>query len=756
MKILQPLKFSDNKNNFFWISVITISILRLVYSYFIPINIIPGAPHDDQLFYRLGLNISKGLWLGQYEPTTLIKGIGYPLFIAVSIFSHIPLRVLEGLLICISSIYFISSIDKFFNKKILFIGYLIIIFIPYSYGALDFRLLRDMIYPQFLLLVFSSVIFIYLKANETWSKINYLHSAIFGLTLFIFLNTREEGIWILPTLIIFLLFCGFNYKKKKKLSEFFRLLLVSIFIFIIMLSAHKTINYFTLKSPITNIFKDTNFQSGYSSILRISINKKTNDTISKNGWEQLFQISQTAGQLKAYVTGGSYQGWLDTGCDALKSQQKDMNLTSCYSSDPSIPVGHFMFALMDALSSSGLQNPQMISSFMKQLAFDIDSACEQGRLECSSKPNFMMPTQLFSIEIFNSRLLDIIFSAFKTMFYYDNSPPIESHSLNVDLKNTFGMQKKLRSYVFPLAEKKDLVEIKFVDISKFNISSGQFGYIDGVQSNYGYISIYGWALSSKGEKFKKIQIEINGEKICAVSPEISRPDISPKDPTHIGFQCVGNFTPLKDESYTITAYAVSENNKTIYPLLITTEVLIVMKNKFSEDCYLNSHQDVKNAVLAGKITAIEHFQEYGIGEKRKCIPIFSLTESILKYKDRFEKLVIPKNSLLVKIFNLNSIIYNYIMPYILYLILISLVILTIKKYIEISIILMIFISLFISRAMLLSLLDYVGLAVISPLYLLTGIYSYFIAGTLSMMIIFQFVLKKNENLSFQSNKKIDW
>ena len=117
---MRSKKFNEinTKIIYLYFFLATVILLKIFYAYFIPLNINPRAPHDDTLFYRLGLNISNGLWLGTYDPTTLIKGITYPLFIAASIKSLIPLRVLEAILTCISSLYFIASLYKYFNKKV--------------------------------------------------------------------------------------------------------------------------------------------------------------------------------------------------------------------------------------------------------------------------------------------------------------------------------------------------------------------------------------------------------------------------------------------------------------------------------------------------------------------------------------------------------------------------------------------------------------------------------------------------------------
>ena len=57
-----------------------------------------SAPHDDTLFVGLALNILQGEWLGAYNQFTLMKGSGYPLFIALSNLLGLPLILSQELL----------------------------------------------------------------------------------------------------------------------------------------------------------------------------------------------------------------------------------------------------------------------------------------------------------------------------------------------------------------------------------------------------------------------------------------------------------------------------------------------------------------------------------------------------------------------------------------------------------------------------------------------------------------------------------
>ena len=53
------------------------------------------AARDDALFVRLADSIAQGQWLGTFDDTTLAKGPGFPVFLAVVATLELPLKVVE-------------------------------------------------------------------------------------------------------------------------------------------------------------------------------------------------------------------------------------------------------------------------------------------------------------------------------------------------------------------------------------------------------------------------------------------------------------------------------------------------------------------------------------------------------------------------------------------------------------------------------------------------------------------------------------
>src|SRR5215471_1891840 len=66
---------------FFAVIVAVIYIVTLVSA---PIGVMTGFAHDDGLYIKLGAYLARGMWLGPFDQFTLMKGPGYPVFLAAA------------------------------------------------------------------------------------------------------------------------------------------------------------------------------------------------------------------------------------------------------------------------------------------------------------------------------------------------------------------------------------------------------------------------------------------------------------------------------------------------------------------------------------------------------------------------------------------------------------------------------------------------------------------------------------------------
>lgn len=385
-------------SNYYLIIIFVIAIIKICFSLFIPINLILTAPHDDSLFLSQAYSLSNLEWLGNYSNLTMIKGPIFPIFLSTSLTFNIPLRIFESLLIIGSSLLFLKALNYFeFNKKIKIFIFILLIFFPIVYSSIEYRLLRDMIYPWLLLLIISQVIII---LGSTLKNLNYsfknklFDSFFLGFFSFLFFLTREEGIWILPLLFVYLLIIIFITISKKNYILFF-LLVFPVFVFIILKLSIGSMNNFYYDTFTIVDFKNPKYVKGYSSILRVEKDITTNyDGPSIHTWDEIFNVSISSRALKSAVSGQSYSAWKKMGCRAIIDQRPYLRGYDCTNNMVS---AYFIFALRDVLWESGFRDPNSIYTFMEKIGDEIDEACDNGLIKCSKKIENILPPVTFKL-----------------------------------------------------------------------------------------------------------------------------------------------------------------------------------------------------------------------------------------------------------------------------------------------------------------------------------------------------------------------
>src|ERR1044072_4763900 len=78
----------------FWIFAAILGLLYVLNLFLIPVPLIPILGHDDGHFMQQAKKILDGQWLGPYDQLTLIKGPGYPIFLALGRAARLPYPIL--------------------------------------------------------------------------------------------------------------------------------------------------------------------------------------------------------------------------------------------------------------------------------------------------------------------------------------------------------------------------------------------------------------------------------------------------------------------------------------------------------------------------------------------------------------------------------------------------------------------------------------------------------------------------------------
>ena len=340
-----------------------------------------SSPHDDTLFVGLALNILQGEWLGAYNQFTLMKGSGYPLFIAASNLLGIPLILSQELLYLGACLVFVWGIHKLGLKNIyLWIAFGALAFNPFTYNFFpNVYPFRFGIYPAVSLLLFglAQMVLISVENKEKhWKTLVF-----FGLILGFFWNIRGEAIWIMPSLIVLIGFYGFastRHDSGAKVGPAFRSTLAAVILAGIgFIAVNSGIAYQNLKHYgvyTTNEMKSPAFKSAYGGLLRIeTVIWERFIPINREARQAAYSVSPAFKRLEQYFEyGRGTQTWMKGGSDYI--------------------AAFFPWAFRDAVYSIGyFRDAPSTHAFLDQIGREIDAACDEKKIKCLPRYSELAP-----------------------------------------------------------------------------------------------------------------------------------------------------------------------------------------------------------------------------------------------------------------------------------------------------------------------------------------------------------------------------
>jgi hypothetical protein len=343
-----------------------------------PIRVMFVRIADEWLFMREGMSIVSGNWLGDYNNGTLVKGVGYPLFLAGNYMTGLPVGIGQGLLYFVAVVYVSFVLSKISRNKILFfVLAALLLALPVIYTAELQRLEREYFYLSITLLTFAAF-FDLLFINESSRK--YLRcSIILGLLLGVFWLTREEGIWIVPAMITALACSAFQRKEWKSYvlyRAFLGSILTTLLSAALIVAAVGSLNKHFYGRFVVNEIMDSSFQSAYNALQRASyMYHKPYLPVAKQARLKIYEQSPTFATLKSYLDPDGKPSPWNYACDHAIYK----NICG------DIAGGWFLWAFRDAAQHTGVyKDPNTAARFYDNITREVDAACSQGRLTCLS------------------------------------------------------------------------------------------------------------------------------------------------------------------------------------------------------------------------------------------------------------------------------------------------------------------------------------------------------------------------------------
>ena len=360
------------------------SLVRFIVVLNLPILFLPGAGHDDGLYMRLAVNLASGRWLGGFNQFTLMKGPGYPVFLALSGLSGLPVSATHALLqfaAILAAAWAVYRLTA--SRAIAALTFITLTFYPVGFMPELLRVVRDQIYWAQTLLVFSLfaiVLFAPPRGRHGAALVAGLAGLILGWTWL----TREEGVWFVPGLGLLAAGAVLIYRKQRhELLALARNIGIAAIGFIAVNAAFMTGNRFAYGSFVGVDFKETNFKSALEALEDVDVGPIIPYVpVSNAARSEIAKASPAFAPLSATLAPGQplFETWSRNSCS--------FGSATC----GQIVGAVLMWALRDSAAINKFyQSPSKASDGFGKIASEIAAACSDGRLRCRPRWVSFMP-----------------------------------------------------------------------------------------------------------------------------------------------------------------------------------------------------------------------------------------------------------------------------------------------------------------------------------------------------------------------------
>jgi len=372
------------KENRLMIFIIVLLLVKQLLVTGIPIFAHSGAGHDDRLMINMADSLINGQWLGNYSEKTLVKGIFFPLFLKINSCFGIPYSIAVSVFYSFADIVFILGIKKLFKTEYpLYIIFFVLIFNPISFADETFlRVYRNSLTAGEVLIVAGSMIGMYLNRNEKNGPFIFW-AVLSGLGLAALWHTREDGIWIIPLVLMVIMITwvsiflkkGLSKKEKGKKTVITGIPVVMLILSTLIISS---INYNYYGIFTTNELNNSNFTDTIKLIYSVQASEDIDRvSVPRSTVEKLYEVSPSLNKIRAE---------LDSSLDRWSWYDQDAKVRE-------VEDGFFFWALREAISNAGYyQNAEMANEFYNQVNGELEAAFESGKINKRAT----MPSALMS------------------------------------------------------------------------------------------------------------------------------------------------------------------------------------------------------------------------------------------------------------------------------------------------------------------------------------------------------------------------
>lgn len=338
-----------------------------------------ASPHDDQLFLSNAAALLGGEWLGRLSDLTLAKGPGYPLWLALVQLSGVRLILAQAILYVSACAVFANAIRPIvpdaWRRGLI---YLSLAYNPASWAdGPATRTLREGIYSSLTILLLGLAVGAGLRLRDAPRRAA-IWSAAAGLAGGWFVLTREEGIWLAPSLAII---AGGSLAAPRPLRWRSAALALGT---AGVLFGGPVLAVATLNARHYGLFEtcetgSSYFKTAYGALTRVKTPKGDPLVpVPRDARMALYDASPAFREI-ALELEGSVAGWSRSSCSAMGVCDD-------------IAGGWFQWALRLAAARSGkYRDGPAARSWYEQVAREVDDSCRAGVLDCLPARSTLMP-----------------------------------------------------------------------------------------------------------------------------------------------------------------------------------------------------------------------------------------------------------------------------------------------------------------------------------------------------------------------------
>ncbi|MBB6598647.1 hypothetical protein [Luteimonas sp. MC1825] len=353
------------------------SLLFIALVHHLPVSILAGAGYDDAWFWQRAESIAAGRWLGTFDSMTLIKGPGYPLFLAASHVLGLPATTMQAVLYAAACLLLGGAVYRVSGRPLL--ALVLVLAVQWHPAALGWnRVIRDNIGGAQILIVLACLLY-FLHARRAGRR-GWGWAVSAGIALAWLWTTREDAVWVVPGITLLLLAHAATAWRERVDR---RRLAVGVGLMAFAcagaLGVVAGVNMARYGAFATVDTRGTAYRDALTALQRVRVGPPVHQVpVPEPVRQAVYATSPAFARLRPYLESPEHRG--GEACRLAPQSCSD------YSG------GWFMWVLRAAAASIGeYRSASAAEAYFRTLTDEIDSACDDGRLACTGRLAASLP-----------------------------------------------------------------------------------------------------------------------------------------------------------------------------------------------------------------------------------------------------------------------------------------------------------------------------------------------------------------------------